>query len=93
MPITANDIQNIINAKGYQNIYSNPKVSCNNNCYSVNIQTNGMCGKRVPKTSFVHIKNYGLNGSVLWFDFGTSFSPSLNTWMCEIADLLFYYQL
>ena len=94
MPITANNIQIIINAKGYTRIYSNPKITAINvDLYSLSIQTNGQCGKNVPTTLFTWIKSHKMNETVLYCEFKTGFSSQLNNVLSEIADLLYFYQL
>lgn len=94
MPITAKNIQNIINAKGYTRIYSKPKITAiNADLYSLSIQTNGQCGKNVPTTHFVWIELHEMNETVLYCEFKTGFSLQLNSVLSEIVDLLYFYQL
>jgi hypothetical protein len=94
MPITAKDVQNIINMKDYTRIYFNPEITAISiNLYSLSIQTNGQCGKNVPDTSFIWIKSHKMNSTDLYCEFQTGFSSPLNSVLSEIADLLYFYQL
>ena len=93
MPITANNIQSIINAKGYTKIYSNPQIATiANNLYSLSVQTNGQCGRNVPTTHFVWITLHHMNDIDLYCEFRTGFSSNLNSVISEISELLYYYQ-
>ena len=92
--IKDSEIQNIIDQKGYTDLYKSPKIiKLENNKYELLVEVNKLCGNKLPNTKFIWIESHSLNGNILSCVFKTGFSTSLNGWKYEISELLYFYQL